>query len=105
MFFPLVEVSFLTPLLFYRKLRKRKVMAEELEVLSFMEEEDDGIELDNNSTKAARELGKNCAVMKIMSHKSISLDSLRKNMRMLWKPNKGVQNLRHRGGHVSGKVW
>lgn len=105
MFFPLVEVSFLTPLLFYRKLRKRKVMAEELEVLSFMEEEDEGIELDNNSTKAVRELGKNCAVMKIMSHKSISLDALRKNMRMLWKPNKGVQNLRHRGGHVSGKVW
>lgn len=80
-------------------------MAEELEVLSFMEEEDEGIELDNNSTKAARELGKNCAVMKIMSHKSISLDALWKNMRMLWKPNKGVQNLRHRGGRVSGKVW
>lgn len=66
-------------------------MAEELEVLSFMEEEDEGNELDNNSTKAARELGKNCVVMKIMSHKSISLDALRKNMRTLWKPNKGVQ--------------
>lgn len=26
-----------------------------------------------------------------MSHKSISLDALRKNMRMLWKPNKGIQ--------------
>lgn len=28
--------------------------------------------------------------MKIMTHKSISLDALRKNLRMLWKTNKGV---------------
>ena len=70
-------------------------MAEELEVLwkklSFMEEEDEGIEIDSNSTRTAKEIGKNCTMMKIMSHKSINLDALRKNMRMLWKPNKGVQ--------------
>ena len=70
-------------------------MAEELEVLwkklSFMEEDDEGIEIDSNSTKTAKEVGKNCALMKIMAHKSINLDTLRKNMRMVWKPNKGVQ--------------
>nr|POE67398.1 hypothetical protein CFP56_43642 [Quercus suber] len=70
-------------------------MAEELEAmwskLSFTEEEDEGIELDVNSTRAAKEVGKNCVVMKIMAHKSISLDALRKNLRMLWKPNKSMQ--------------
>ena len=70
-------------------------MAEELEVLwkklSFTEEEDEGIEIDSNSTKTTKEVGKNCALMKIMAHKSINLDTLRKNMRMVWKPNKGVQ--------------
>ena len=70
-------------------------MAEELEVLwqklSFTEEEDEGIELDTTSTKAAREVGKNCVVIEIMSHKCINIDALRKNLRMLWKPNKGVQ--------------
>ena len=70
-------------------------MAEELKVLwsklSFKEEEDEGIKLDVNSTKAAKEVGKNCMVMKIMAHKSISPDALRKNMRMLWKPNKSIQ--------------
>ena len=37
-------------------------MAQELEVLwkklSFMEEEDEGIEIDSNSTKTAKEVGK-----------------------------------------------
>ena len=70
-------------------------MTEELEVLwkklSFTEEEDEGIEIDSSSTRTAKEIGKNCALMKVMSHKSISLDALRKNVRMLWKPNKGVQ--------------
>ena len=70
-------------------------MAEELEVLwkklSFTEEEDEGIEIDSSSTRTAKEIGKKCALMKVMSHKSINLDALRKNMRMLWKPNKGVQ--------------
>lgn len=60
-------------------------MADEFEVLwqklSFTE--DEGIKLDTNSTKAARELGKYCVVMKIMSHKCINIDALRKNLRML----------------------
>ena len=33
----------------------------------------------------------NCVVMKVLIHRSLSLDALRKNMRILWKPNKGVQ--------------
>ena len=65
-------------------------MAEELEELwkklTFSEEEDVGIVLDSSSTKAVKEVGKCCVVMNIC----ISLDALRKNMRMLWKPNKGV---------------
>jgi len=69
-------------------------MSKELEELwrklSFTEEEDEGIELGSSSTKAAKEIGKNYAIMKIMTHRSISLDALRKNLRMLWKTNKGV---------------
>ena len=61
-------------------------MAEELEVLwgklSFTEE-GEGVELGSSSTKAAREVGKNCVIMKIMTPRSISLDTLRKNLRML----------------------
>ena len=66
-------------------------MVKELEELwkklTFSEEEDVGIVLHSSSTKAVKEVGKCCVVMKIC----ISLDALRKNMRMLWKPNKGVQ--------------
>nr|POF18260.1 hypothetical protein CFP56_12487 [Quercus suber] len=69
-------------------------MAEELEAmwgkLSFTEEEGQGIELGSNSTRAAKEVGKNCAIMKIITLRSISLDTLRKNLRMLWKTNKWV---------------
>nr|POF04385.1 uncharacterized protein CFP56_64546 [Quercus suber] len=70
-------------------------MAEELEELwkklTFTEEEDIGIKLDSRSTKVAREVGKFCAVMKVLSQRSINVDALRKNLRMLWKPNKGVR--------------
>ena len=70
------------------------LMAEELEALwsklSFTEEEGEGVELGSSSTRAAKEIGKNCAIMKIMTQRSISLDSLRKNLRMLWKTNKWV---------------
>ena len=69
-------------------------MAEKLEVLwnklSFMEEEGEGVDLGSSSTRVAKEVGKNCAIMKIMTHKSISFDALRKNMRILWKTNKWV---------------
>ena len=54
-------------------------------------EGDEGIELGSSSTKDAKEIGKNCDVMKIMNHRSISLDALRKNLRMPWKTNKGVK--------------
>ena len=70
-------------------------MAEDLEKLwsklSFTEEEDEGIELGSNCTKATRAVGRNCVVMKIFMSRCVSLDALRKNMRMLWKPFGGVQ--------------
>ena len=70
-------------------------MAEELEELwkklSFTKEEVDDVELGSVSTKAAIERRKNCAVLKVLTHRSISLDALRKNLRMMWKPKKGVQ--------------
>ena len=70
-------------------------MAEELEELwkklTFTEEEDTGIELDSRSIIVARKVGKYCIVMKILSQRSINVDALRKNLRMLWKPNNGVQ--------------
>lgn len=70
-------------------------MAEELEELwkklKFTEEEDIRIDLDSSSTKAARDMGKCSAIMRILTQRSINLDALRKNLRILWKPNKGVQ--------------
>ncbi|XP_065628224.1 uncharacterized protein At4g02000-like [Quercus suber] len=70
-------------------------MAEELEALwsklTFTEEEGEDIALGSNSTKATREIGKNCVVMKILTKRIIFLEVLRKNMKMLWKPNKGLQ--------------
>lgn len=70
-------------------------MADELEALwkklSFTEEEDEKIVLASNSTKAAKERGNNCLVMKVLSRRSIALDAIRKNLRMVWKPNKGLQ--------------
>ena len=68
-------------------------MVEELEELwrklSFMEEEDKGIMLGNNSTKVAKARGRLCGVLKILTHKSVHVEALRKNLRMLWKPSKG----------------
>lgn len=58
------------------------------------EEEDEKIVLGSNSTKAAKEVGRCCLVMKILSRRSIGIDILRKNLRMVWKPNKGVQILK-----------
>ena len=52
-------------------------MADELEVLwkklSFTEEEDERLVLGSNNTKAAKELGKNCLIMKVLSRRSIVL--------------------------------
>ena len=47
--------------------------------------------LGSNSTKAARESGRNYLVMKVLSQRSITLDALQKNLRMVWKPNKSMQ--------------
>lgn len=70
------------------------VMAEELETLwqklSLTKEEDENIVLWSSSIKAAKELVKNYQVMKILSRKSVMLDALQKNLRMIWKPSKGV---------------
>lgn len=59
--------------------------------LSFTEEEDEGITLGSNSTKEARDRGRLCVVLKILSHRSINVEALRKHMNMLWKPCKGVK--------------
>ncbi|KAK7814756.1 uncharacterized protein CFP56_002619 [Quercus suber] len=70
-------------------------MAEELEELwkklTFTEEEGVGIVLDSSSTRAAKEVGNFCVVIKILTQRSINLEVVRKNIRMLWKPNKGVK--------------
>ena len=69
-------------------------MANELEALwsklTFTEEEGEGIELGCDSTRVAREIGKNCLVMKILMQCIIILDALRKHLKMLWKTNKGL---------------
>nr|POF14567.1 hypothetical protein CFP56_36741 [Quercus suber] len=70
-------------------------MADELEALwsklTVTEEEGEGIELGSDSTKAAREIGKNCLVMKILTQRIIGLEALRKHLKMIWKPKKGLQ--------------
>lgn len=67
-------------------------MLDELEALwsklNFKEEEGEDIELGSESMKVAREIGKNCLVMKILMQRTIALDALRKHIKMLWKPNK-----------------
>ena len=70
-------------------------MAEELEEmwkkLTVTEAEDEGIKLGSNSTRAAKEIGKNCMVMKILTQRIVILEALKKNMRMIWKPSKEIQ--------------
>ena len=60
-------------------------------MLSFTEEENESITLGRGTIEAAKVVGKNCLVMKVLSHKYMNIEALRKNMRMLWKLNKGVQ--------------
>ena len=70
-------------------------MAEELELLwqklTVTNEEEVSVNLGRECTRATKERGKNCLVMKVLSHRGIMLDALRKNIRMLWKPNKSIQ--------------
>ncbi|XP_030924789.1 uncharacterized protein LOC115951782 [Quercus lobata] len=69
-------------------------MAEELEFLwqklKVTEEEEESVNLGSECSKAANERGKNCLVMKVLSRRGVILDALRKNVRMLWKPNKSI---------------
>ena len=71
------------------------VMVEELEQLwkklSFTEDEDEGIVLGDNSTRTAKEIGKNCLVMKILTQRSINIEALRKTMRMVWRTNRSEE--------------
>ena len=73
----------------------RARMAEELEMLwqklKVTEEEEVSVNLGEECTRAANERGKNCLVMKVLSRRSIMLEAIRKNIRMLWKPNKSLQ--------------
>ena len=70
-------------------------MAEELELfwqkLTVTDEEEVSVNLGRECTRATKERGKNCLVMKVLSRRGIMLDALRKNIRMLWKPNKSIQ--------------
>ena len=70
-------------------------MAGELELLwqklTVTDEEEVSVNLGRECTRATKERGKNCLVMKVLSHRGIMLDALRKNIRMLWKPNKSIQ--------------
>ena len=70
-------------------------MAEELETIwqkiKVTEEEEVSITLGDECTRAAYERGKNCLVMRVLSRRGIMLEALRKNIRMLWKPNKSLQ--------------
>ena len=51
---------------------------------SFTEEEGESIiSLGSNSTEAVKEIGKKCLMMKVLVHKSKTLEALRKNLRML----------------------
>ena len=59
--------------------------------LSFTEEEGESISLGSSTTEAAKLVGRNYFVMKVLSHKCMNIETLRKKLRMLWKPNKGVQ--------------
>ncbi|KAL0010830.1 hypothetical protein SO802_005938 [Lithocarpus litseifolius] len=60
-------------------------MAEELEELwkklTFTEAKDEGIELGSNSTRAAKEIGKNCMVMKDFEGKLVP-----KEIKLKWVP-------------------
>ena len=70
-------------------------MAEELEILwrklTVTDEEEESVNLGRECTRATKERGKNCLVMKVLSRRGVMLDALRKNIRMLWKPNKSIQ--------------
>ena len=70
-------------------------MAEELELLwqklTVTDEEEVSVNLGRECTKATKEREKNCLVMKVLSRRGIMLDALRKNIMMLWKPNKSIQ--------------
>ena len=70
-------------------------MVDELEELwkklTLTEKEEKDIILGSNSTKVAKEARKNCIVVKVLTQRSVNVEALKKNMRMPWKPNKGLQ--------------
>nr|POF01908.1 hypothetical protein CFP56_41925 [Quercus suber] len=72
-------------------------MTKELEVLwqklKVTEEKKESVNLGRECTRAAKERGKNCLVMKVLSRRGVFVDALRKNVRMLWKPNKSIKIL------------
>ena len=72
-------------------------MVEKLEVLwqklKVTEEEEESVNLGKECTRETKEREKNCLVMKVLSHRGVILDTLWKNVRMLWKPNKSIRIL------------
>ena len=61
-------------------------MVEELELLqqkqTVTDEEEVSVNLGRECTRATKERGNNCLVMKVLSRRGIMLDALRKNIRM-----------------------
>ena len=72
-------------------------MVEKLEVLwqklKVTEEEEESVNLGKECTRETKDRGKNCLVMKVLSHRGVILDTLWKNVRMLWKPNQSIRIL------------
>ena len=61
-------------------------MAKELELLwqkqTVTDEEEVSVNLGRECTRATKERGNNCLVIKVLSRRGIMLDALRKNIRM-----------------------
>ena len=70
-------------------------MAKELKVLwqklKVTKEEEESVNLGRECMRAAKERGKNYLVMKVLSCRGVILDALRKNIRLLWKPNYSIK--------------
>ena len=49
-------------------------------MLSFTEEENESITLGRGTIEAAKVVGKNCLLMKVLSHKYMNIEALRKNI-------------------------
>ena len=73
---------------FVKMAKKLKVLWQKLKVTK---EEEESVNLGRECMRAAKERGKNYLFMKVLSCRGVILDALRKNIRMLWKPNYSIK--------------